>query len=94
MERGLLKEFLLSFFNEKFGLLFYIKYEDISFDFVFFFRDEDKLVFFYREDDVKIIIKFIELCRREFIFNLSFFSKIRLFRIDRNESYIKWERRK
>lgn len=51
VERGLLKEFLLSFFYEKFSV-FCIKYEDISFDFVFFFRDEDKLVFFYREDDV------------------------------------------
>lgn len=71
-----------------------IKYEDISPDPVFSPRDEDKLVSSHREDDVQTITKLIESCRRESTLNLSPPSKTRSPRIDRNESYTKWERRK
>lgn len=82
--------------NEKTGLpSSYIKYEDISPDPVFSPRDEDKSVSADKgKDDVKTITKLIESCRRESTHASSPPSKSRSPRIDRNESYSKWEKRK
>ena len=80
--------------HEKPGPSSCIKYEDISPDPVFSPRDEDKLVSSHREDDVHTITKLIESCRREATVNSSPPSKTRSPRIDRNESYTKWEKRK
>ncbi|XP_078363244.1 uncharacterized protein LOC144647329 isoform X3 [Oculina patagonica] len=81
--------------NEKSGTAPCIKYEDISPDPVFSPRDEDKSASTHKDkDDVKTITKLIESCRRESTHTSSPPSKTRSPRIDRSESYTKWERRK
>lgn len=81
--------------NEKSTTASCIKYEDISPDPVFSPRDEDKSASSQKEkDDVKTITKLIETCRRESTHTSSPPSKSRSPRIDRSESYMKWERRK
>ena len=83
--------------NEKLGQASsYIKYEDISPDPVFSPRDEEKSAPLHKgkDDNAKTISKVIESCRRQSTRTSSPPSKSRSPRIDRSESYTKWEKRK
>ena len=82
--------------NEKPGLQSsYIKYEDISPDPVFSPGDEDKQASAQKgKDDMKTTTKTAESCRRDSTRSTTPPSKARSPRIDRNESYAKWEKKK
>lgn len=83
-------KFLLLFFSEKFGFLFLcVNYEDILFDFIFFFGDDE-----VEKSNLNIIIKKFDVCKRDFKYILFFFGRVRLFRFNKNESYVKWEKKK
>lgn len=82
--------------NEKLGLpSSCLNYEDISPDPVFSPGDEEKLVSTEKgKDDMRTVTKIVETCLRDSKHSASPPSKSHSPRINKNESYSKWEKRK